>query len=234
VVPDSAAQSALRKLFGVTPETAQRPGWPHWLPTGRIAAVADSWDHQGTISALGDVVEGVLVDRRGFLVLTGSELFLPVYEWRLNPGPWATYQDDGGRQVSVALVEDLEQLVSIRRRMDDEHGGEPLLEILHADLRFVVDLLKHRSYKEYVGRRLYGVAGEIAGLAGFAASESDRHAAAQQYSLVALRAAATAGDRALGVNIVGHMGIQAYATGRISDSLTLATIQGLRENWPLR
>jgi transcriptional regulator with XRE-family HTH domain len=224
VVPDAAAQAALCDVFGVTPETAQRLGWPHWLPTGRIAAVADSWDHQGTLSALSDVVEGVLVDRRGFLVLTGAELLLPVYEWRLNPGPWAEYQDDGRRQVGTALVEDLEHLVSIRRRMDDEHGGEPLLEMLHADLRFVVDLLKHRSYKGDTGRRLYTVAGEVASLAGWAASESARHAAAQQYSLAALRTSAAVGDRALGVNIIGHMGIQAYSTGRISDATQLMAV----------
>jgi transcriptional regulator with XRE-family HTH domain len=224
VVPDSAAQAALRGVFGVAPETAQRLGWPKWLPTGRIAAVTDSWDHQGAVSALSDVVEVVLVDRRGFLVLTGSELILPVYEWRLNPGPWAAYQDDGGRQVSVALVEDLEQLVSIRRRMDDEHGGEPLLEMLHADLRFVVDLLKHRSYNGDIGRRLYAVAGEVAQIAGWLASDSARHAAAQQYSLAALRASAAVGDRALGVNVVGQMGVQALWAGRISDATQLMNV----------
>jgi hypothetical protein len=169
-------------------------------------------------------VEDVSVDRHNFLVLTGAELVLPVYEWRLNPGPWAAYQDDGGRQVSTALVEDLEHLVSLRRRMDDEHGGEPLLEMLHADLRFVVDLLKHRSYTGDVGRRLYGVAGEVARLAGWVASDSSRYAAAQQYSLAALRASAAVGDRALGVNVVGQMGIQAYSAGRIPDTTQLMDV----------
>src|SRR5262249_6758584 len=107
VVPDAAAQAALCALFRVPLATARQLGWPNWLPTGRIAAVADSWDHQGTLNALSDVVEVVLVDRRNFLVLTGAELVLPVYAWRLNPGPWAAYQDDGGHQVSSALVEDL-------------------------------------------------------------------------------------------------------------------------------
>jgi hypothetical protein len=41
VVPDGAALAALRDLFGVSPETADRLRWPHWLPTGRVMAVAD-------------------------------------------------------------------------------------------------------------------------------------------------------------------------------------------------
>lgn len=67
-----------------------------------------------------------------------------------------------------------------RRHMDDEHGGGALLEMLHADLRFVTELLKHGSYKEEVGRSLYAAAGELARLAGWAAFDSDHHAAAQQ------------------------------------------------------
>lgn len=34
VIPDGAAQAALRGLFGVSPEAAVRLGWPLWLPTG--------------------------------------------------------------------------------------------------------------------------------------------------------------------------------------------------------
>ena len=179
VVPDGAAQAALRDLFGVRLETADRLGWPRWLPTGRVMAVADSWDHRGTISALSDVAEVVLVDRRGFVVLTGAELLLPVYAWRVNSGAWNAYQDDGRRQVSAALVEEVERLVSIRRKMDDEHGGGPLLEMLHSDLRFVADLLKNGTYTDHVGRRLHAVAGELARLAGWTAFEGGRHAAAQ-------------------------------------------------------
>jgi tetratricopeptide (TPR) repeat protein len=164
------------------------------------------------------------VDRREFLALTGPELLLPIYAWRLNSGPWNAYQDGGRRQVSSALVEEVEQLVSIRRKMDDEHGGGPLLEMLHCDLRFVTDLLKNGTYKGNIGRRLYAVAGELARLAGWTAFDSRRHAAAQQYYLAALRAAAATGDRALGVNVIGFMGIQAYSTSRTSDATQLMDV----------
>jgi transcriptional regulator with XRE-family HTH domain len=224
VIPDGAAQAALRDLFGVTPDTADRFRWPRWLHTGSVVAVADSWDHRGTVNALNDVVEVVFVDRRGFVVLTGAELLLPAYEWRVNSGAWNAYQDGGRRQVSAVLVEEVERLVSIRRKMDDEHGGGPLLEMLHSDLRFVAGLLKDGTYPDHVGRRLHAVAGELARLAGWTAFDSGRHAAAQQYYLAALRAAAATGDRALGVNVVGFMGYQARTTGRTSDAVQLMDV----------
>jgi hypothetical protein len=61
-------------------------------------------------------------------------------------------------------------------------------------------------------------------LAGWTAFDSGRHAAAQQYYLAALRAAAATGDRALEVNVVGFMGLQAYSTGRTSDVIQLMDV----------
>lgn len=164
------------------------------------------------------------MDRRGFVVLTGAEVLLPVYAWRVNSGAWNAYQDGGRRQVSAALVEEVERLVSIRRKMDDEQGGGPLLEMLHSDLRFVAGLLKNGTYTDHAGRRLHAVAGELARLAGWTAFDSGRHATAQQYYLAALRAAAATGDRALGVNVVGFMGHQARLTGRTSDAIQLMDV----------
>lgn len=221
VTPDSAAQAALRELFEVAPET--RIAWPHWLPTGAVACSTEAWNQEGTIAALDKVAEGTLVDRREFIVLSGAELLLPVYQWRSNPGPWIAAREQG-RQVSGALVDELERLIAARRRMDDEQGGGALLAALHADLRFIADLLKNGSYRPDVGRRLYASAAEIARLAGWAAFDSGRHAAAQQYYLAALRATAAIGDQALGANIIGFMGIQAYSTGRHSDATQLMDV----------
>jgi tetratricopeptide (TPR) repeat protein len=108
--------------------------------------------------------------------------------------------------------------------MDDEHGGGALLDMLHADLRFITDMLKHGSYREQVGRRLHAAAAEVSRLAGWAAFDSGRHAAAQQYYLAALRASSTIGDHALAVNVVGFLGIQAYSTGRLADSVELMDV----------
>ncbi|WP_433516029.1 helix-turn-helix domain-containing protein [Nonomuraea sp. CA-143628] len=218
VTPDAAAQRALRDLFEVAHDV--RASWPHWLPTGAAACATETWDQQGTVNALDDVAKGALVDRREFLILTGAELLLPVYEWRINPEPWIAAQQRG-RHVGSALVTELQQLIAARRRMDDEHGGAVLLDALHADFQFVTGLLKNGTYSADVGRGLYGTAAEIARLAGWAAFDSGQHAAAQAYYLAALRSASAIGDRALGVNIVGFMAIQAYATGRLTDATKL-------------
>jgi hypothetical protein len=108
--------------------------------------------------------------------------------------------------------------------MDDERGGGALSGMLHADLRFVSDLLRHGSYRDDIGRRLHAAAAELARLAGWSAFDSGRHAAAQQYYLAALRSAAAVGDRSLGVNIVSLMGIQAYYTGRLKDATQLMDV----------
>jgi len=150
-------------------------------------------------------------------------LLLPIYTWRLNPGPLLVYQAHG-QQVSPGLVDELERLISVRRHMDDEHGGGALVNMLHSDLRFVTEMLKHSRYKEPIGRRLYAAAAELARLAGWAAFDSGRHAAAQQYYFAGIRAASALGDHALAVNIIGFLGIQAYSTGRLADAVQLMDV----------
>lgn len=108
--------------------------------------------------------------------------------------------------------------------MDDEHGGDALLEMLHADLRFVTDMLKYGRYNQQVGKQLYAAAAELCRLAGWAAFDSGRQAAAQQYYLAGMRAASAVGDHALAVNIVGFLGIQAYTVGRLRDSMQLMDV----------
>jgi transcriptional regulator with XRE-family HTH domain len=223
VTPDSATQQILAELFEVTNDARLRTPWPNWLPSSQVTGVQQTWDHAGTIDTLAEVAERAIVDRREFLALVGPELLLPIYTWRLNPGPWLVYRAHG-EKVSPALVTEMERLTSIRRHMDDEHGGGALLDMLHADLRFVTEMLKHGSYDRQLGQRLYAVAAELCRLAGWAADDSGLHAAAQQYYLAGLRAASAIGDHALSVNIVGFLGTQAYAVGRLHDSVHIMDV----------
>jgi len=223
VTPDPPAQRALCQLFGISASTIARVGWPNWLPVHGLPGLEQPWDYSGTISALSEVAEQAIVDRRQFLALTGAELLLPIYTWRLNPGPWLAYRNNG-HQVSAALVDEVERLILVRRRMDDEHGGGSLLDMLHSDLRFVTEMLRHGSYSEGTGTQLHAAAAELARLAGWAAFDSGRHAAAQQYYFAGLRAATAVGDHALAVNIVGFLGIQAYSTDRSSDAIQLMDV----------
>jgi len=223
VVPDPAAQRHLAELFGVTAGARSLATWPDWLPSGQVAGARETWDYAGTIKALTEVAGRAIVDRREFLALVGPELLLPVYAWRASSGPWLVSRARG-QQVTDALAGEIERLISVRRRMDDEHGGGALLGMLHSDLQFVTGMLAHGSYAGHLGRRLSAAAAELARLAGWAAFDSGRHAAAQQYYLAGLRAATAAGDHALAVNIVGFLGIQAYSTGRLTDSVALMDV----------
>jgi len=211
------------EVFEVSEAIRSQTQWPNWLPSIQVAGLSQPWDEAGTLEALIEVTERTLVDRREFLALIGSELLLPIYTWRLNPGPLLVYQAHG-QQVSPGLVDELERLISVRRHMDDEHGGGALVNMLHSDLRFVTEMLKHSRYKEPIGRRLYAAAAELARLAGWAAFDSGRHAAAQQYYFAGIRAASALGDHALAVNIIGFLGIQAYSTGRLADAVQLMDV----------
>jgi transcriptional regulator with XRE-family HTH domain len=223
VVPDAPAQRALAEIFKVSDTARSQTAWPNWLPSIQFAGLDQPWDEAGTLEALAEVAERVNVDRRQFLALIGPQLLLPIYTWRLNPGPLLVYQAHG-QQVSPGLVDELERLISVRRHMDDEHGGGALVNMLHSDLRFVTEMLKHGKYKEQVGQRLYSAAAELARLAGWAAFDSGQHAAAQQYYFAGIRAASALGDHALAVNIVGFLGIQAYSTGRLADAVQLMDV----------
>ena len=223
VVPDGVAQRALAAVFEVAEDARSRTPWPHWLPSIQAAGLGQPWDEVGTLETLAEVAERVNVDRREFLALIGPELLLPIYTWRVNPGPWLVYRAHG-QQVSQGLVDEIDRLISVRRHMDDEHGGGTLLDMLHSDLRFVTEMLKHGRYRDDVGKRLYAALAELSRLAGWAAFDSGRHAAAQQYYFAGMRAASAIGDHALAVNIVGFLGIQAYSTGRLDDSVQLMDV----------
>jgi transcriptional regulator with XRE-family HTH domain len=223
VIPDADAQRALAALFEVADDVRALTPWPHWLPSIRAAGLSQPWDEAGTLEALAEVAERVNVDRREFLALIGPELLLPIYTWRINPGPWLLYRAHG-QQVSLGLVDEIDRLISVRRHMDDEHGGETLIGMLHSDLRFVTEMLRNGRYRDDVGKRLYAAIAELSRLAGWAAFDSGRHAAAQQYYFAGMRAASAIGDHATAVNIVGFLGIQTYSTGRLGDSVQLMDV----------
>ncbi|MGH8920496.1 MAG: hypothetical protein ACRD0H_19550, partial [Actinomycetes bacterium] len=71
-------------------------------------------------------------------------------------------------------------------------------------------------------QRLYATAGEAMRLSGWCALEGGHQPQDQRYWIAALHAAHTAGDRALGANVVRFMSEQAEDLGQIRESVTLA------------
>jgi hypothetical protein len=168
------------------------------------------------------VLEGtiMIVERRRFLELTGGALAGAAHQWMVaDPARIAAALD--GARVDAAAVDDLERVLDVRRRQDDLLGGGAVYDAVAADLRLTVDLLRHSSYTEAVGGRLYGVAAEQARLAGWAAFDAGNAGLAQRLWLVGLRAAHEAGDLAVGANVLCCMAEQATAGNDPRGAVTL-------------
>ncbi|MGH4015674.1 MAG: hypothetical protein ACRDSL_17475 [Pseudonocardiaceae bacterium] len=165
------------------------------------------WDPRGAIVSLREVLEAMGMDRRHFVVLTGTGLTAFAHDWLLDPERVATSVQ--GKRVDHAVVDDLERVADARRRLNDALGGGTMFRAVQEDLRLITGMLDNASYTEDVGKRLYAVAAEFARLAGWLAYDSNQEALAQRYYMAGLRAAHSSGDRAIGANILGFMSIQA-------------------------
>ena len=181
------------------------------------------WTVAGSLHALRVVTHAGSMDRRILLTLLGASGCAPAHEWLLaRPDGAAALARSSGAPVPAAAVDHLDDIVGHLRRMDDRLGSGTLLQLVRAHLRHVLELLDQRRYTDTVGRRLHATAGELMRLAGWLSFDSGQHPQAQRYWVAALHAAHAAGDRALGVNIIGFMSEQAHDLGQIRESVTLA------------
>jgi tetratricopeptide (TPR) repeat protein len=214
------------------PITPPLLGWPQ--PGGLRYVPADdgldqAWDAAAAIAALGEVVDPDRMERRFFMALTGLPLTAVAQQWLLDPARVAA--SVLGMRVDHAVVDDLERVADVRRRLDDAVSGPDLLSATLGDLRLVLALLRNCAYTEDVGQRLYALAAEFSRIAGWLAFQSQQHAQAQRYFLAALRAAHLSGDRAMGANVLGFMSIQAAFSAAPKDAVLLAesALNGARE-----
>ncbi len=161
------------------------------------------------------------MDRRAFLGLTGSALTAPALDWLLAQ-PVSDLHGFKGRRIHEAHVDSIEELTAHLRRMDDQFGGGAVLNLVRAQVRYVVDLLRDHSYTETVGARLHGAAAELLRLAGWLSFDSGHQPQAQRYWLAALHSAHAANDRAVGANILGFMSCQAKDLELYDDAIKLS------------
>lgn len=162
------------------------------------------------------------MDRRSFLTVMGAAMSAPAHQWLLaEPVPYLT-RSGKSRRVTLNAVDELDLMNASLRRLDDGGGGDRLLLMVRAHVRQVVQLIDHSSYTDTVGRRLHSNAGELLRLAGWLAFDGGQHAGAQRYWMAALRAAHTAGDRALAANTLGFMSCQAKDIKQPLEAVTLA------------
>ncbi len=201
------------------PAQVGQPGQPPLVMAN--AGLDLPWNGKGAISAAFEVAEGNVMDRRIFLQLTGTALTQPALEWLLAQ-PASDVYGTIGRRVVDTHVDSVEEITAQLRRMDDQFGGGAVLDLIKSQVRFVLDLLRDRSYAETVGKRLHAAAAELLRLAGWVSFDVGQHASAQRYWLAALRGAHSAGDRSIGANILGFMSCQAKDMGMFTEAVHLA------------
>jgi hypothetical protein len=173
------------------------------------------------------------VDRRFFLLLTGAALTSPAHEW-LIAHPVSDVSSLVGRAVEPAFVDQLDEMTGALRRMDDQMGGGSLVDMVRTQTAYVVRLLREGRYTDSTGRRLYGTVGELLRLGGWVSYDSGDQAQAQRFWVAAIHSAHTAGDSALGANILGFMSEPARDFGRPDDAakLTATALAGYKGNSP--
>jgi hypothetical protein len=181
-------------------------GWraQPWLIPADQGMGSVLWTPDGALQAMRDLTQAGPMQRRQFLAVLGGAMTVQPLQWLLA-APISTTASARGGRLSLEVVDEVDQAIAGVRRLDDQVGGGALLDLVAAHLAYVQRLLSHSSYTDTVGRRLYSSAAELQRLAGWLAFDGGDHGQAQRYWLSGLRAAHTAGDDALGANIVGFM-----------------------------
>ncbi|MDT0305367.1 transcriptional regulator [Streptomyces sp. DSM 44917] len=126
-----------------------------------------------------------------------AALVEPSRDWLITPAD-AEVARSAGQRVGTADVEAVlattDALVNLDRRWGAGHVRPVVVHYLNG----VVSGLLGGSYREAVGRRLYGAAARLTELAGYMAVDSGLPGLAQRYYIQALRLAQAAGDRGFG------------------------------------
>lgn len=222
VVPDRATQLALAAVLQVPEERLDRMGWPQWLPAGDTVRADFPWTADGCRTALADALERAMLDRRGFMVLSGGVLTGLADQW-LSVSPDKIDAALGGRaRVDADVVGWIEDRIPMLRKMDDQLGGAQLRQVVDAELRLVNGLLGDGAYNTTVGSRLYAAAADLGQLAGWVSFDAGLHSAAQRYYVAALHAAQAAGNPVLGANVLAGMSYQATTAGEVTDAIALS------------
>ncbi|ONH34149.1 MULTISPECIES: DNA-binding transcriptional regulator [Protofrankia] len=204
-------------------ETVIHP-WPP-VPAGDSASadttMALPWNAEGGLQAARGILDAEGMDRRLFLTAMGTAITEPAHGWLFAP-PVDSVTRNSGSRLPATVVDHLDQIIDQLRRMDDQLGGGALLGLVRQHLAYVIGLIEHRRYTDSVGRRLHATAAELLRLAGWLSFDAGQHAPAQRFFVAALHAAHTAGDRALGANILGFASCQAKDLGHVRAAVSLA------------
>jgi hypothetical protein len=113
------------------PVTLADLGWQ--TPNRAVFVPADdglelSWDAHGALASLREAVEADGMDRRRFVIVTGSSLTTFAHDWLFDPARITAAVR--GKRIGHEVADDLDQVAGIRRRQDDALGCSAVLRPL--------------------------------------------------------------------------------------------------------
>lgn len=226
--PEPSAQAAMADLHGIDTATVARAGWPHWL----LAVVAETtdrtvlesaWTPVGTVKALAACVQGESMDRRAFLITSGTALTGLSASWNAALHHAVTPSSQGRSHLSVDVLTQLERRLGDLRHLDDTLGGAALRQAAQAEYRLITHLTNQTRYDTATGQRLYALISEAARICAWQHFDAGLHAAAQKFFVTSLRASADASDPLAGAHTLSFLAIQTYNAGDPRDATALMT-----------
>ncbi|EFL00656.1 transcriptional regulator [Streptomyces sp. SPB78] len=140
------------------------------------------------------------VGRRDFLTgssVASSALVEPSRDWLISM-PDSQVARSGGPRVGASDVAAVRAMTTALDRLDHSYGSGHVRPVVVHYLNSVVSGLLSGSYREPVGRELFGAVSRLTELAGYMAVDTGQAGLAQRYYIQALRLAQAAGDRAYG------------------------------------
>lgn len=173
------------------------------------------------------------VGRRDFLSgssVAASALVEPSRDWLISM-PDGQVARSGGPRVGASDVAAVRAMTSALVDLDHSYGSGHVRPVVVHYLNSVVSGLLSGSYREGVGRELFGAVSRLTELAGYMAIDTGQPGLAQRYYIQALRLSQAAGDRAYGGYVLAasmsHLAAQLGNPREISQ-LARAAQEGAR------
>ncbi|OON72241.1 transcriptional regulator [Streptomyces tsukubensis] len=173
------------------------------------------------------------VGRRDFLSgssVAASALVEPSRDWLISV-PDGQVARSAGPRVGMSDVAAVRAMTQSLVDLDHQYGSGHVRPVLVHYLNSVVSGLLAGSYREGVGRELFGAVSRLTELAGYMAIDTGQPGLAQRYYIQALRLAQAAGDRAYGGYVLAasmsHLAAQLGNPREISQ-LARAAQEGAR------
>ncbi|HEY5834616.1 hypothetical protein [Streptomyces sp.] len=96
VVPEADSQRALARALGIAPRELEERPWPRWLPAHQGMPDGLPWSTEGSLTALGSLVDDGTADPRGFPIADERALRDAIADWDAAEaeGPAALLGDD--------------------------------------------------------------------------------------------------------------------------------------------